>query len=63
MELKKQLKGTNIEIIYEYPQTSIISLENVLENSELKSLAINEIKKIVRFIEDGIIDDELINSD
>ena len=48
------------EIIYEYPQTSLISLENVLKNNELKLMATNEVKKIIKFIKQDIIDDELI---
>ena len=60
MEFKKQLKDVNFEIIYEYPQTSLISLENVLKNNELKLMATNEVKKIIKFIKKGIIDDELI---
>lgn len=60
MEFKKQLKGINFEIIYEYPQTSLISLENVLKNNELKLMATNEVKKIIKFIKQDIIDDELI---
>lgn len=61
MEFKKQLKDINFEIIYEYPKTSLISLENVLKNSELRLMAMNEVKKIVRFIKDGIVDDESID--
>lgn len=60
MEFKKQLKDVNFEIIYEYPQTSLISLENVLKNNELKLMATNEVKKIIKFIKQDIIDDELI---
>lgn len=60
MEFKKQLKDVNFEIIYEYPQSSLISLENILKNNELKLMATNEVKKIVKFIKQGIIDDELI---
>lgn len=60
MEFKKQLKGIHFKIIYEYPQISLISLENVLKNNELKLMATNEVKKIVKFIKQGIIDDELI---
>jgi len=60
MEFKKQLKGFNFEIIYEYPKTSLISLENVLKNNELKLMATNEVKKIIKFIKQDIIDDELI---
>ena len=59
MEFKKQLKGINFEIIYEYPQISLISLENVLKNNELKLMATNEVKKIIKFIKQDIIDDEL----
>lgn len=60
MEFKKQLKDVNFEIVYEYPQTSLISLENVLKNNELKLMATNEVKKIIKFIKQDIIDDELI---
>ncbi len=60
MEFKKQVKDVNFSIIYEYPKTSLISLENVLKNNELRLMAVNEVKKIIRFIKDGIIDDESI---
>ena len=53
--------GKNVEIIYEYPHTSIISFENILKSDEYKLMAINEVKKIIRFIREGIIDDELID--
>lgn len=58
MEFKKQLNGVNYEIIYEYPTSSLISFENVVKNNELKAMSINEIKKIIRFINLGIINDE-----
>ncbi|MBQ8042993.1 MAG: YdcF family protein [Clostridia bacterium] len=58
MELKKQLKGTDTEIIYEYPKESMISFNNVIRDSSLRQLAVNEVKKIIRFIDMNIIDDE-----
>lgn len=60
MEFKKLLKDINFEICYEYPEYSLISLANVLNSNELRILATNEIKKIIRFIKDGFIDDESI---
>lgn len=58
MELKKQSKDNIFEIIYEYPSISIISFENVVKNPDLRLMAVNEIKKIIRFINMNIIDDE-----
>lgn len=63
MEFQKQLKNFAFEMIYEYPKLSLISLENVLKNDNLKRMATNEVKKIVGFIREGIIDDELIEFD
>lgn len=61
MELKKQLDGEKFDIIYEYPENSIISFDNVKNNNDLRNLATNEVKKIIRFIEQGIVDDEEID--
>lgn len=58
MEFKKQVKGIDTEIIYEYPKESMISFENVIRDSSLRQLAVNEVKKIIRFIDMNIIDDE-----
>lgn len=60
MELKKQLKDNKFEIIYEYPSSSLTSFENFEKNNELRVRAINEIKKIRKFIDMGIVDDENI---
>ena len=61
MELKKQLNGNKFDIIYEYPENSIISFDNVKNDNDLRNLATNEVKKIIRFIEQGILDDEEID--
>ena len=61
MELKKQLAGDKFELIYEYPENSIISFNNVKNDNGLRNLATNEVKKIIRFIEQGILDDEEID--
>ena len=61
MELKKQLGGDKFDIIYEYPENSIISFDNVKNDNDLRNLATNEVKKIIRFIEQGILDDEEID--
>ena len=60
MELKKQLKDNKFEIIYEYPSSSLTSFENFEKNNELRVRAVNEIKKIRKFIDMGIVDDESI---
>lgn len=60
MEFKKQLNDTKFEIIAEYPSSSLLSFENIIKSNELKELTINEIKKIISFIDKGIIDDESI---
>ena len=61
MELKKQLNGDKFDIIYEYPENSIISFDNVKNDNDLRNLATNEVKKIIRFIEQGIVDDKEID--
>ena len=61
MELKKQLGGDKFDIIYEYSENSIISFDNVKNDNDLRNLATNEVKKIIRFIEQGILDDEEID--
>ena len=61
MELKKQLNGDKFNIIYEYPENSIISFDNVKNDNDLRNLPTNEVKKIIRFIEQGIVDDEEID--
>lgn len=61
MELKKQLNGDKFDIIYEYPENSIISFDNVKNDNDLRNLTTNEVKKIIRFIEQGIVDDEEID--
>ncbi len=61
MELKKQLKENNFDMIYEYPENSIISFDKIKNNNEWRSLAINEVKKIISFIEQGIVDDEEVD--
>ena len=61
MELKKQLNGDKFDIIYEYPENLIISFDNVKNDNDLRNLATNEVKKIIRFIEQGIVDDEEID--
>ena len=58
MEVKKQLRDINFEMIYEYPKISILSYENIIKDDELKLRTSNEIKKIIRFIEEGIMEDE-----
>ena len=60
MEFRKRLIGNKFELIYEYPNNSILSFENVIKNADTRILAINEINKIIRFIDIGIIDDEKI---
>lgn len=60
MELKKQLAGDKFELIYEYPENSIISF-NVKNDNGLRNLVTNEVKKIIRFIEQGVVDDEEID--
>lgn len=61
MELKKQLDGDKFDIIYEYPENSILSFNNVKNDNDLRNLATNEVKKIIRFIEQGIVDDKEID--
>lgn len=50
MELKKQLDGDKFDLIYEYPENSIISFNNVKNDNNLRNLVTNEVKKIIRSI-------------
>lgn len=61
MEFHYQLKNDLFTIIYEYPRNTLVPYDKVIENRELRSLAENEINKIVRFIREGLIDDEEIS--
>lgn len=60
MEIKRQLSNFNTNIIYEYPLNDSFSFTKIITNNDLKRLAENEIKKIKRFIQNGIVDDEKI---
>ncbi len=60
MELKKQLKHININLLYDYPEISILSYNNIINKDELRNIAIKQVKKIITFIHEGIIDDEEI---
>ena len=60
MELEKQLKDYDYKLIYEYPKVSLISYENIINNNELRNLAVNQIKKMITLIQKGNIDDEEI---
>lgn len=60
MEFNHQLKDSNNEYFYEYPQ-NMITYESIINNDELRNLAVQEIKKIIKFISEGIIDDEEIS--
>ena len=58
MEFKKQLIGLKYELFCEYPSSSMISFDNIINNIELREIAVKEIKKIIDFINKKIIDDE-----
>ncbi len=60
MEIKKQLTGINTNIIYEYPINDSFSFTKIINNSDLRNLAENEIRKIIRFIKQNIINNEEI---
>lgn len=60
MEIKRQLSNSNTNIIYEYPLNDSFSFTKIITNNNLRELAENEIKKIKRFIQNGIVDDEKI---
>ena len=60
MGLEKQLKDYDYKLIYEYPKVSLISYENIINNNELRNLAVNQIKKMITLIQKGNIDDEEI---
>lgn len=61
MEMKKHLSEYNIKIIYEYPENSIVSFDNIKNDAELRLMMTNEIRKLVTFIGKNIIDDEEID--
>ena len=58
LEMKKQLTDFNFDIIYEYPDDSIFSFDNVLKNEEFKNWTIDEVKRIVNLIKANVVDDE-----
>lgn len=60
MEFSHQLKNSNNEYIYEYPQ-NMITYEKVINNGKFRNVAVQEIRKIIRFINDGILDDEEVS--
>lgn len=60
MDMLKNLKGYNYRLFYLYPKASYNSYESIISSPKLTMMAENEIKKIMRFIDDGIIDDEKI---
>lgn len=60
MEIKKQLTGINTNIIYEYPINDSFSFTKIINNCDLRNLAENEIRKIIRFIKQDIINNEEI---
>ncbi|HIS38023.1 MAG TPA: hypothetical protein IAB45_00735 [Candidatus Onthousia faecavium] len=60
MELKKQLQGYNCHLIYQFKEDSLVSFDKVIIDNNLRELAIKEIKKIMRFIQAGLIADEKI---
>lgn len=62
MEFNHLVKNCNIEYVCEYPKNSLVSYDKVMETEESQALAVNEIKKIIRFINEGIIENEEINT-
>ncbi len=60
MKIKKDYNGYHNKLLYEYPDNSKLSYENVINNVDLYELAENEINKIKRFISDGLLNDEEI---
>lgn len=60
MEIKRQLTGINTNIIYEYPINDSFSFNKIINTKELRELVENEIKKIIKFIKQEIINDEEI---
>lgn len=60
MKIKKDYSNYNNELIYEYPSNSKLSYENIINDDDLYRLAKNEIDKIKRFINAGLLEDEEI---
>lgn len=60
MIIKKDYSKYNNELIYEYPSNSKLSYENIINNDDLYRLAKNEIDKIKRLINAGLLNDEEI---
>lgn len=60
MEFKKLLDGINTNIFYEYPINDSFSFNKIINTKELRELVENEIKKIISFIKQKIINDEEI---
>jgi len=60
MEFKKLLQGIDVKMIYEYPKESVLSFNKVISNEQSLEFMIEEIRRIVNYINDGIMDDESI---
>ena len=58
MEFKKQLKDIECKFIYEYPKDSLLSYNKVVKDEKILEFIIDEIKRIVDYINKGIMDDE-----
>lgn len=55
--LLDKLDTTNVTYVYASPINDSLSYENIINNLVLKDKAINQVKKIIKYINEGILDD------
>ena len=58
MELKKHLTNNCCNIIYEYPKNESVSFENMKRNEKVRNMLINQVIKIVDYVNEGKLQDE-----
>ena len=58
MELKKHLISNCCNIIYKYPKNELVSFENMKKNEKVRNMLINQVIKIVDYVNEGKLQDE-----
>lgn len=60
MQMKKMIP--NLDLIYEFPHVSSFSYSSIVQNSNLRPIAVNQVIKFKRFIQDGLMIDQDIDA-
>ena len=58
MELKKHLISNCCNIIYKYPKNELVSFENMKKKEKVRNMLINQVIKIVDYVNEGKLQDE-----